>query len=61
MKKQTGYAFVPWSRGAKDKRQSPRPYKCPACDGWGQRWDRHGADIKRVICTACKGEGVIWG
>lgn len=39
------------------------PYKCPCCDGWGQRDTAAPLDSvsKRMeTCRGCNGSGVIW-
>lgn len=41
-----------------------RPWRCPVCDGWGQRLYTPGMNpelrSQLTTCTACKGAGFIW-
>jgi len=41
-----------------------RPWKCPACDGWGRRAYFHGIseEMKKQLncCGACDGTGIVW-
>jgi len=39
-----------------------QPYKCPCCDGWGQRWPNCtvSTTLQMVDCPACLGTGLIW-
>jgi hypothetical protein len=45
----------------------PNPYRCPNCNGWGERasWpEQLGATtaggLVKVECPSCQGTGVLW-
>jgi hypothetical protein len=40
--------------------QRTAPFKCPCCDGWGQRCGPTGCAEDRVQCPSCKGTGLVW-
>ena len=35
--------------------------KCPCCDGWGKRQTIAANQPVWVSCTACDGDGVVYG
>jgi hypothetical protein len=43
-----------------------KPYKCPACDGWGYRRietskeTTAGPIYSDHLCKACNGTGIVW-
>lgn len=41
-----------------------KPWKCPACDGWGRRMHTPGIGEDKIVqlstCSACNGSGYIW-
>jgi hypothetical protein len=42
-------------------RTKPIPFKCPSCDGWGQRQQTpYWGDFAPVQCPACNGTGIVW-
>jgi hypothetical protein len=48
------------------RRYQEVPYKCPACDGWGNREMRQEQPMRdnqgvyQRPCLACKGTGIVW-
>ena len=63
-----GYVFTathvcPLSLKREDKREDNNsPYKCPCCDGWGERETPSisATDGPKQTCRACSGSGIIW-
>lgn len=38
------------------------PFKCPCCEGWGERFtpDYGGGHTMKVPCKPCNGSGILW-
>ncbi len=47
----SSYKPIPWPESSR------KPFKCPACDGYGERENEGEA----VACRPCSNTGIVWG